>query len=194
MAFSMQDVLLEPYGGQVLGLTVAATTTLTATLAVGGLLGFAWASKVLSRGSDPFKMACLGAIVGIPAFLAVISAASIHSSIVFGFGALFVGFGGGLFSHGTLTATMNFAPEKYHGLALGAWGAVQATAAGIAVALGGVLRDVVAAISQRGILPPSISGPATGYVFVYSLEVILLLITFVAMLPLLRRQGVPVPA
>lgn len=194
MAFSMQDVLLEPYGGQVLNLTVAATTTLTATLAGGGLLGFAWASKVLSRGSDPFRMACLGAAIGIPAFLAVISAASIHSSIVFGFGALFVGFGGGLFSHGTLTATMNFAPEKYHGLALGAWGAVQATAAGIAVAMGGVLRDIVAAISQRGMLPASISGPATGYIFVYSLEVILLLVTFVAMLPLLRRQALAVPA
>ena len=30
MAFSMQDVLLEPYGGQVLGLAVGATTKLTA--------------------------------------------------------------------------------------------------------------------------------------------------------------------
>ena len=33
MAFGMQDVLLEPYGGQVLRLTVGATTKLTATLA-----------------------------------------------------------------------------------------------------------------------------------------------------------------
>ena len=33
LAFSMQDVLLEPYGGQILDLTVSATTVLTATLA-----------------------------------------------------------------------------------------------------------------------------------------------------------------
>jgi BCD family chlorophyll transporter-like MFS transporter len=33
MAFAMQDVLLEPYGGQVLGMSVAHTTWLTATLA-----------------------------------------------------------------------------------------------------------------------------------------------------------------
>jgi hypothetical protein len=44
MAFSMQDVLLEPYGGQVLGMSVGATTKLTATLALGGLLGFGLAS------------------------------------------------------------------------------------------------------------------------------------------------------
>ena len=40
MAFSMQDVLLEPYGGQVLHLSVGATTGLTAILALGGLAGF----------------------------------------------------------------------------------------------------------------------------------------------------------
>ena len=34
-------------------------------------------------------------------------------------------------------------PEQA-GLALGAWGAVQASAAGIAVALGGIIRDVAA--------------------------------------------------
>jgi BCD family chlorophyll transporter-like MFS transporter len=41
MAFSMEDVLLEPYGGQILHLTVGSTTSLTATLAGGGLLGLA---------------------------------------------------------------------------------------------------------------------------------------------------------
>ena len=52
LAFSMEDVLLEPYGGQILHLTVGSTTKLTATLALGGLFGFALASRVLSRGAD----------------------------------------------------------------------------------------------------------------------------------------------
>ena len=72
MAFSMEDVLLEPYGGQVLHLTVGDTTKLTATLAVGGLFGFGLASRVLSRGADPFRMASFGALVGVPAFACVI--------------------------------------------------------------------------------------------------------------------------
>ena len=79
MAFSMEDVLLEPYGGQILHLAVGDTTKLTATLAVGGLLGFWLASRVLSRGADPFRMAGYGVLVGIPAFLAVILAAPMAS-------------------------------------------------------------------------------------------------------------------
>ena len=48
----MQDILLEPYGGQVLHLPVATTTTLTALLAVGGLVGLYCAAKLLERGLD----------------------------------------------------------------------------------------------------------------------------------------------
>jgi BCD family chlorophyll transporter-like MFS transporter len=180
MAFSMQDVLLEPYGGQVLGLSVADTTKLTATLALGGLLGFGLASRVLGRGADPFRVACWGALFGVPAFLAIIFAAPTGSPLLFGVGVLAIGFGGGLFGHGTLTATMNLAPPDQVGLALGAWGAVQATAAGIAVAAGGVLRDLAAA---SGWLAPG----APPFMLVYGLEVLLLLATLLAMAPLMRR-------
>ncbi len=46
----MQDILLEPYGGHVLGLPVGATTAMTALLAVGGLVGFGTAARLLGRG------------------------------------------------------------------------------------------------------------------------------------------------
>jgi BCD family chlorophyll transporter-like MFS transporter len=182
MAFSMEDVLLEPYGGQVLHLTVGGTTKLTATLAVGGLFGFGLASRVLSRGFDPFRMACYGALVGLPAFSFVILAAPLQSAGLFAVGTMLIGFGAGLFGHGTLTATMVNAPKNQTGLALGAWGAVQASAAGVSIALGGILRDVVA-----GAEPHSRLGPALGYDTVYSLELVLLLATLITMIPLLRR-------
>jgi BCD family chlorophyll transporter-like MFS transporter len=190
MAFSMEDVLLEPYGGQILNLTVGDTTKLTAALAIGGLFGFGLASRVLSRGADPFRMASYGALVGIPAFAAVIFSASlIHfppsAALLFGLGTALIGFGAGLFGHGTLTATMNAAPKDQAGLALGAWGAVQASAAGVAIALGGILRDVVTAFAPENFL-----GAAAGYDFVYCLEVILLFATLVTMVPLIRRVGV----
>ena len=194
MAFSMQDVLLEPYGGQVLGLTVANTTRLTATLSMGGLLGFLLASRVLGRGGDPFRMSSYGALAGIPGFAAVILAAPANSALLFFLGTFLIGFGGGLLSHGTLTATMNAAPEKQRGLALGAWGAVQASAAGIAVAFGGIARDVVTGMSSRDLFGVSLSGPATGYSLVYSLEIVLLIVTLLAMLPLIRRAPVQLTA
>ena len=187
MAFSMQDVLLEPYGGQVLGLSVATTTRLTATLCLGGLLGFLLASRVLGRGGDPFRMSSYGALIGIPAFAAVILAAPAASPMLFFCGTFLIGFGGGLLSHGTLTATMNHAPEKQRGLALGAWGAVQASAAGFAVAFGGIARDVVNGMSTRNVFGRGLSGPATGYSLIYSVEIVLLVITLVSMVPLIRR-------
>ena len=185
MAFSMEDVLLEPYGGQVLHLTVGDTTKLTATLAVGGLLGFGLASRVLSRGADPFRMACYGALTGIPAFAAVMMAAPLSSAALFAAGTSLIGFGAGLFGHGTLTATMNMAPRNQTGLALGAWGAVQASAAGVAIALGGIVRDVVA-----GVAPQDWLGAAAGYDFVYAIEVLLLCATLLTMIPLVRRVRV----
>ena len=73
--FGMADVLLEPYGGQVLGLTVASTTKLTALLAAGTLAGFAAASRWLGQGADPAKFARIGAAIGLPGFTAIIASA-----------------------------------------------------------------------------------------------------------------------
>jgi BCD family chlorophyll transporter-like MFS transporter len=178
LAFSMQDVMLEPYGGQVLGLPVSRTTLLTAAMAGGGLVGFTLASYVLSRGFEPFRMAAIGAWVGVPAFVMIIVSGVVGMPLLFVLGTLFVGFGAGLFGHGTLTATMNHAPVEQRGLALGAWGAVQATAAGIGVASGGIIRDVVASLTS--------SGPMIPYAAVYSLEVILLLAAIVTMIGIFR--------
>ncbi|MBK8767001.1 MAG: PucC family protein [Burkholderiaceae bacterium] len=191
MAFTMEDVLLEPYGGQILNLSVAATTVLTATLALGGLFGFGVASRVLSRGADPYRMTGIGTLLGVPAFLAVISAAPLNSPLLFGLGAFLIGLGGGVFSHGTLTATMNLAPPGQRGLALGAWGAVQATAAGVAVALGGIIRDSVGAMAAGDASAAAQLGQAAGYNVVYWIEIWLLVATLVALAPLLRRARRP---
>jgi BCD family chlorophyll transporter-like MFS transporter len=191
MAFAMQDVLLEPYGGQVLGMSVGQTTWLTATLALGGLIGFGWASRVLGRGADAARMSALGAWLGIPAFAAVIVAAAVSSVALFAAGVGLIGFAGGIFSHGTLTLTMNRAPKEQVGLALGAWGAVQATSAGVAVALGGILRDAVGAVAMRGSFGAALAHEATGYTFVYTIEIALLLATIAAMTALVgdRRRS-----
>lgn len=188
MAFSMNEVLLEPYGGQILNMSVSETTMLTAILAVGGLIGFSWASRILSKGTDPFYMASIGALVGIPAFILIVLSAPLALKTLFLLGTFLIGFGAGLFSHGTLTATMQLAPANQRGLALGAWGAVQATAAGIAIGLGGVMRDIVVAIGAANWLPEGLITPTTGYSVVYFLEIGLLIATIFAMTTLLPKK------
>ena len=179
MAFTMEDVLLEPYGGEILKLSVSSTTLLTATLALGGLIGFGWASRVISRGADPYQMASWGAWIGLPAFVLIIFAAPLMSVYMFVLGVFLIGLGGGLFAHGTLTASMNLAPPDQTGLAMGAWGAVQATASGLGMALGGLLRDGVAQLSNS----------VTGYSTVYGIEIVMLILTLMAMRPLLRNPN-----
>jgi BCD family chlorophyll transporter-like MFS transporter len=66
---------------------------------------------------------------------------------------------------------MSMSGTSDNGLVLGAWGAVQATAIGGGVALGGALRDLVDGLAVHGHLGEALSGPAVGYGFVYQLEV-----------------------
>lgn len=185
-AFSMQDMLLEPYGGEILKLSVSGTTTLTALLAAGSLVGFAVAARALSRNADPYRLAALGALWGLPGFSAVIFADPLHSVLLFRIGTTLIGFGGGLFAVAMLTAAMDMADRSASGIALGAWGAVQATSAGVAIAIGGALRDVVTAIASQGHLGPTLAMPSVGYTVVYHVELLLLFATLVALGPLVR--------
>lgn len=186
--FGMADLVLEPYGGQALGMSVAQTTRLTALLAAGGLVGLGLAWRLISRGAQPIRVASLGALAGVPAFAAIVVASYAQAPGVFMAAIVAVGFGGGLFGHGTLTATMRSAPKEQIGLSLGAWGAVQATSAGVAVAVGGIIRDVIV-MSSGGQLAPE-----AAYVPVFALEMALLVLALIVVYPLLRDRTRPAPS
>lgn len=189
MAFQLQDVLLEPYGGEVLGLSVSATTLLTAIWAVGALAGFALAARWLANGPGAHWIAARGLLIGLVAFVLVILSAPMQTPAIFFAGTLGIGIGNGLFAIATLTAamTMPVTGVAGRGLALGAWGAAQATAAGFGIALGGGIKDAVAGLAATGKLGEALNGPATGYAVVYHLELALLFLTLIALAPLVRR-------
>lgn len=186
-AFNMQDVVLEPYGGEILKLSVGETTALTGLMAMGALLAFGLAARQLMRGVDPSRVAAYGAVVGLGAFSLVILSAPLDMPMLFRIGTVLIGFGGGLFSVGTLTGAMALDRAGSTGLALGAWGAVQALAMGLSVAAGGVLRDVASHMATNGLLGPALTSPSVGYTFVYHVELLLLFITLVVIGPLVGR-------
>jgi BCD family chlorophyll transporter-like MFS transporter len=99
-----------------------------------------------------------------------------------------VGFGGGLFAVGTLFTAMRL-ESAFVGLALGAWGAVQAAAAGLSMFFGGALRDVVTTLSSEGALGPALTDPSVGYSMVYHVEMLLLFLTLIAVGPLVKRRS-----
>jgi BCD family chlorophyll transporter-like MFS transporter len=101
-----------------------------------------------------------------------------------------IGFGGGLFAVSTLTAAMTIPASGLagRGLALGAWGAAQATAVGLATLVGGTVRDVVNHAAAAGAFGPAVDGPAIGYSVVYHTEIGFLFLTLVALGPLVRYR------
>jgi BCD family chlorophyll transporter-like MFS transporter len=190
-AFSMQDILLEPFGGQVFGMSVGQTTWLTATLAAGTLAGFGLSARQLGRGGDPHRLASLGLVAGIAAFAAIIFAPLLDAPSLFQTGTFFIGLGGGLFSVGMLTAAMDLASAgsgAMSGFALGAWGGVQATAAGLAIGASGMLRDIISGLSAGGALGDGVTGPAAPYLIVYQIEIVLLFATLAVIGPMVRSH------
>jgi MFS transporter, BCD family, chlorophyll transporter len=188
-AFAMQDILLEPFGGQIFGMTVGQTTWLNALMAIGSVCGFAFSAHLLTAGSDPCRVASIGAVLGITAFSTVVFAPAVGSASIFSTAAAFIGMSNGLFAVGMLTAAMELAEAAASGIALGAWGAVQATCGGLAVAFSGMTRDFISGFAMDGAFGSTLQSNATGYGFVYLVEVLLLFATLIALGPLVRVRG-----
>jgi BCD family chlorophyll transporter-like MFS transporter len=131
-------------------------------------------------------LASAGVLLGLPAFACVIFSAPLDSALLFRTGTSLIGFSGGLFSVGMLITAMTFSEESLAGLVLGAWGAVQATASGLAMAAGGFLRDLIGHLASSGALGSSLDSPATAYSFVYHIEIYMLFAVLIALGPLVR--------
>ena len=127
-AFSMQDILLEPYGGQILQAHRRRDDVAHRGAGRRRPVGFALAARaaqqrrrsVSARGARRARRAS-------PRSRPSSSPPRWNRPWLFGAGVTLIGFGGGLFALGTLTAAMAIAQDGESGMALGAWGAVQAT-------------------------------------------------------------------
>ena len=151
---------------------------------MGAIAGFSLSTRLLERDFDPLRLAGCGLVGGICAFVLVLLSAPLAMPMLLAAGAGLIGFGIGLFSVGTLIAAMSLAERGDSGVALGAWGAVQATAAGSAVAAGGVIRDTIAMLAGTG-------DRSVGYATVYGLEIVMLLATLIVLGPLAgKRVGI----
>jgi MFS transporter, BCD family, chlorophyll transporter len=155
---------------------------------LGALIGFVMSGRMLTAGGDPLRIAGLGLVIGINAFLLVLFAAPFNSPLMLFLGSIAIGIGLGLFSVGTLMEAMALAKNSTAGLALGAWGAVQATCAGAGIAVGGAVRDIVAMIAQGDALATTLTMRSAGYSTVYIIEIALLLAGLAALGPLVGRN------
>lgn len=136
----LQQAVLEPFGGEVLGLSVRATTGFNAVQTLGVLVGMLLTGRGLADRAGHKRTATVG-LVGSSAAFAVLAAAAVSGSIEASwFGVLLVGLSTGLFSVAVLALMMAMSVPERIALFMGAWTVSHALADGLATAGGGVLH------------------------------------------------------
>jgi BCD family chlorophyll transporter-like MFS transporter len=144
-----QDAVLEPFGGDVFGMTVEQTTRFSAYFGTGVLVLMIITSIVTRkrRPEQQTRPAMIGLSVMIAglALLALSGLAYIRWLII---PALLV-FGGGfgVYTIGGVSLLMAMTTEREAGVYLGLWTMIQLVSRGVGIGLGGVVRDVMLALT-----------------------------------------------
>ena len=154
MAYNMQDLILEPFAGQIFGMAPGATTQLGGMLNAGGLIGMIVAgsggSAVQARMPVDLRVwivsGCLGSALGLAGLT---MAALVGPGWPLTANVLFLGFCNGVFAVAAIGAMMGLAgagEKTREGIRMGVWGASQAIAFGFAGLLGAAGRDIALAL------------------------------------------------
>lgn len=175
LAYSTQDLILEPFGGLLFGMTPGETTALSGVQHSGVFLGMALVGVVgslLARGCawvvrGFIILGCVGSGLAL-AGLAL--AASVGPDWPIKVNIFALGFANGAFAVAAIGAMMTLAGvdgKRREGVRMGLWGAAQA----IAFGLGGVLGTIALDISRL------LSGDvAFSFAFVFSAEAAMFLV------------------
>jgi MFS transporter, BCD family, chlorophyll transporter len=192
LAYSAQDLILEPFAGTVFGLTPGQSTSLSGVQHGGVLLGMVlvavsttlgvragWPALASLRGwTTGGCLASAAALLGLSA--AGLSGPGWPLQVT----VFALGLANGAFSIGAISSMMRLAGEGRHareGVRMGLWGAAQA----IAFGLGGLVGTAASDLARW-----LIATPGTAYASVFALEAGLFVVSAV----LAWRLVVPVPA
>lgn len=161
-----QDVLLEPFGAEVLGMAVNQTSRLTSYWGVGVLVTLL-AGLPLMKWIGKKPTANVGALVGALGF-ALIILSGVNNDIKFLYTAVLVlGLGGGLMTIANLSFMFDMTVPAAAGLYIGAWGVANFAGQALGGIASGALRDLCLWLTGR---------PFVGYALVFSLEILGLLL------------------
>ncbi|MFQ3581116.1 MAG: BCD family MFS transporter [Chloracidobacterium sp.] len=134
-----QDVLLEPYGAQVLQMSLADTTRLQPMWGGATLISMLLAGFILAHQLSQKNMALIGAVLSTLGLGLVIAAADLGTGML-RIGVFTLGMGNGIFAVGALSMMMDMTRPGQAATYLGVWGIAQAVAQGVAGLTAGVGR------------------------------------------------------
>ncbi len=161
-----QDVLLEPFGAEALGMPVAQTSRLTAIWGIGVFLTLVGGLPVV-RAFGKKASANLGALLAALGFSAIIVTGLLQHVPLFMGAVLLLGLGGGLMTVSNLSFMLDMTVPQAAGLYIGAWGVANFAGQAIGNIVSGLLRDLLLQLTGNMLI---------GYITVFGLEVVGLLI------------------
>jgi BCD family chlorophyll transporter-like MFS transporter len=149
LAYSTQDLILEPFAGAVFGLTPGESTAISGVHQAGSLLGMLLTAALSTRVGTLAGWARGGCIASAIALIAIAFTPALGNLVLLKASLLALGLGNGVFAIGAIGAMMSLssaADKSQTGVRMGVFGASQA----IAMALGGMLgagaSDVMRAV------------------------------------------------
>ncbi len=138
----MQEPVLEPFGGEVFGMSYAQTTRLNAFWGTGTLLGLSGSGFLVIPRLGKQNSAKYGCIAVACTFgLIVLSGLWQNANLLRGAMFLF-GLASGVTTSGAISLMLDLTATGTAGTFIGAWGLAQAIARGLATILGGTVLDV----------------------------------------------------
>ncbi len=145
----MQDAVLEPFGGDVFGLTVGETTRFNAFWGSGVLLGMVSTMLLTRRRRPDQQVSTTSWGLGLLAApLLGLGIASLTEALLWVRPLLLLfGFGFGIFTVGGVSLLMAMSTERSAGAYLALWSVVQLIGRGTGIAFGGIARDTGLALT-----------------------------------------------
>jgi BCD family chlorophyll transporter-like MFS transporter len=176
-SFFMQDVILEPFGGEVFHLDAAQTARFNAYLGTGVILGMLLGGlRLIPRFGKP-RITALGCWLMAVAFALLAASGLTQQARLLPLAITLLGFSSGLFTVGGVAMMMDLTAAQHTGLFAGAWTLVRSVATGPASVTGGALVSLIHSLGAT-------AGQA--YAVVFALEGLGVLIALL----LLARVGV----
>ncbi len=173
----LQQPILEPYAGEVFGMTVSQSTQLNAFWGIGTLLGITLTGFFIVPRWGKQATAHFGCKVVAACFILVILAGLTRSSTFLQLSMIVLGLGFGLMTNSAVSLMLDLTAAETAGTFIGAWGLAQAMSQAIATLLGGAFLDLGRSLFEQ---------PLLAYSLVFCIESVCMLLASV----LLQRVNV----
>ena len=161
-----QDVLLEPFGAQAFGMSIAETSRIVSYSQALTLIAF-FVAGFMERRIAKKKIAQMGNVFAILGFLLIVTSGIAQSLGIFYLGIMLLGFGTGIATVANLSLMYNLTVREEIGLYIGAWGFSNGLSRLVGLLMAGVVADIATKISGNAL---------NGYLIVFSLEALMLFI------------------